>query len=79
MENIEKMSDWSILVYLRQERNWMVQAHFDRKDISSLYDTPFADDLEWQHFCNFACKAFDDYKDEIMSEITDMWRSESNN
>lgn len=33
MKNIEKMSDWDILTYLRINRNWMVKTHYSREDI----------------------------------------------
>ena len=31
VRNIEEMSNWDILTYLRTERNWMVQTHYLRQ------------------------------------------------
>lgn len=67
---IEKMNDWEILTYLREERNWMVQSHYSREDIAEYFNKTFTDD-EWCEFCEFACDCFDNVKKEIMDTIVD--------
>lgn len=65
---IEKMENWDILTYLREERNWMVQSHYTRGDIAEEFNKTFTDD-EWCGFCEFACDCFDNVKEEIMEAI----------
>ena len=67
--NIEEMKDWDILVYLRENRNWMVQSHYDRDDIERLFDIKFNSDEDWLDFTVFACDSFDNCKEVIMSTI----------
>lgn len=63
------MNDWDILVYLREARQWMVQSHYTREDIESMYDYQFINDGEWADFCSHACDSFDLFKKEIMDAI----------
>jgi len=41
---IEKMENWDILTYLREERNWMVQSHYQRNDIAENFNKTFNED-----------------------------------
>ena len=70
---IEKMENWDILTYLREERNWMVQSHYTREDIAEYFNKTFTDD-EWSEFCEFACDSFDIVKEEIMVAIVEGFR-----
>ena len=72
VRNIEEMSNWDILTYLRTERNWMVQTHYLRQQI----DCEFTD-AEWVDFTNFACDSFDYVKKEIMDTIVELWLDEN--
>jgi len=66
------MKDWDILMYLRIERNWMVQSHYCRSDIEEMYEITFTDD-KWEEFTNFACDLFDNVKKEMMDDIVECW------
>lgn len=72
MKNIDKMENWDILTYLRLKREWMVQSHFTREDISRNFGKDFSDE-EWEDFCVIACDAFDNVKVEIMAAIIELW------
>jgi hypothetical protein len=72
---IELMEDWDILTYLRLNRNWMVQSHYSRRDIESIYEIKFTD-LEWEDFTDFACDKFDYMKENNMDLIIDFWLEE---
>ncbi len=68
--NIEEMKDWDILTYLRINRNWMVQSHYSREDIESMYGLTLSDD-DWCSFTEHACDAFDYVKEDVMDLIVE--------
>ena len=72
MKNIDEMKNWDILTYLRLKREWMVQSHYTREDISRNFDKDFSDE-EWEAFCEIACDSFDNVKVEIMTAIIELW------
>lgn len=72
MKNIDEMKNWDILKYLRLKREWMVQSHYTREDISRNFGKDFSDE-EWENFCGIACDSFDNVKVEIMTAIIELW------
>lgn len=72
MKNIDEMKNWDILKYLRLKREWMVQSHYTREDISHNFGKDFSDE-EWETFCEIACDSFDNIKVEIMTAIIELW------
>lgn len=70
MKDIEKMTDWEILTYLRLERKWMVQSHYIKSDIEDMIGEELEDD-DWENFTEYACDAFDNVKEDIMISIID--------
>lgn len=70
--NIEEMRDWDILEYLRYSRNWMVQSHYSREDLESMYDIQFTDDM-WEDFVHHSCKSFGFIKECDMDAIMSNW------
>lgn len=73
VKNISEMEDWEILTYLRENRKWMVQSHYDKADIVKIFNVKFKDDDEWNEFTEFACDQFDYCKNGIMYSIIDEW------
>lgn len=77
MIDIDKMSDWSIQTYLRNERDLLVQSHYSRVEISRDFGRKFTD-AEWEEFCDFACNSFDKVKENMMDAIMDCWDEKDN-
>jgi hypothetical protein len=71
MKDIDKMTDWEILTYLRQNREWMVQSHYSKHDIENMYGITFDSEEDWIEFTNRACESFDYVKHDLMSVIVD--------
>ena len=76
MKNIETMEDWDILMYLRTEREWMVQSHYAKEDIEHLMRRDFKDAQEWKEFTYHACNEFDRIKESAMIHIINSYLAE---
>lgn len=72
---LKKIDNWTLLTYLRENRNWMVQSHFSRKDIEHMRGSKFTNS-EWSNFTIFSCDSFEYCKSDIMDTILDCWKSE---
>jgi len=71
---LKKIDDWTLLTYLRDNRNWMVQSHYAREDIEHMLGIKFTKS-EWYSFTSFACDSFEYCKSDIMDAILDCWKS----
>ena len=54
-KDIEKMTDWEILEYLRQDRQWMVLSSYTRNDYLTNFDISFETDEQWIEFTEEMC------------------------
>ena len=71
---LKKIKNWTLLTYLRENRNWMVQSHFNRKDIEHIRGSKFTNS-EWSNFTSFACDSCEYCKSDIMDAILYCWKS----
>jgi len=72
---LKKIDDWTLLTYLRDNRNWMVQSHYAREDIEHMLGSKFTKS-EWYSFTSFACDKFDFCKCQLMYQILICWIKE---